>query len=297
MNLLWYWMLDPPRGGIIDRGEAAAFTQHLRGPEEQELEASLFLDEHGEPHFVKVRALGARDIYDTDRFVDLVAVAQAHMLSVLKLAWHPNASYVPMSFFQQEAEDGSGAGLQVTWPSAYGFNSAQAHALYEHTFGHRESLRLLADGLDERVPIQYRFLSLYKFLEIRYRGDSDHWDFGALRKACDAQLREYDGLKLPRSFQAELKHLRDRCAHIRTGSGKKRRLGVTALNPEALKEVTRMMPLLTEICRIVFNSELDGKVVFNDLRSWGERAMSEPAAKKTPPELSRNLSAAKAQIE
>lgn len=274
MNLLWYWMLDPPRSGISDQGKPAAFTQHLRGSEGQELEASLFLDEHGEPHFVKLRAIGAKDIYDTDRFVDLVEVAREHMLSVLKLAWHDNASYVPMSVFLQEAEDGSGAGLQVEWPSVYGFNSAQAHALYEHTFGHRQSLRLLADGLDARVPIQYRFLSLYKFLEIRYRGDNDRWNFDALRKACDAQLREYEGLKLPRTFQAELKHLRDRCAHIHTGSGKKRRLGVTALNPEALKEVIRMMPLLREICRTVFNSELDGKVAFNDLRSWGERLPS-----------------------
>ena len=82
MNLLWFWMLDPPRGGIIDQGETAAFTQHLRYLEGQELEASLFLDEHGEPHFVKVLAHGARDIYDTDRFVDLVAVAQQHMLSL-----------------------------------------------------------------------------------------------------------------------------------------------------------------------------------------------------------------------
>lgn len=274
MNLLWYWMLDPPRGGIIDQGKPAAFTQHLRGSEGQELETSLFLDEHGEPVFVKVRAIGAKDIHDTNRFVDLVEVAREHMISVLKLTWHHNASYVPMSIFLQEPEDGSGAGLQVEWPSAYGFNSAQAHALYEHTFGHRQSLRLLAEGLDERIPIQYRFLSLYKFLEIRYRGDNDHWDFEALRKACDAQLMEYEGLKLPRTFQAELKRLRDRCAHIRTGSGKKRRLGVTALNPEALKEVTQMMPLLREICRTVFNFELDGKVAFNDLRSWGERLFS-----------------------
>lgn len=284
MNLLWYWMLDTPRGGISDQDKVAAFTQHLRGTEGQELETSLFLDEHDEPHFVKVRAIGAADIHDTDRFVDLVEVAREHTLSVLKLAWHRNASYVPMSIFMQEPEDGSGAGLQVQWPSAYGFNSGQAHALFEHTFNHRQSLRLLVDGLDERVPLQYRFLSLYKFLEIRYRDDSDHWDFEALRKACDAQLKEYDGLKLSRTFQAELNHLRDRCAHIRTGSGKKRRLGVTALNPGALKEGTRMMPLLTEICRTVLNSELDGKVVFNDLRSWGERFWGEvgPSANIAP---------------
>jgi hypothetical protein len=36
-----------------------------------------------------------------------------------------------------------------------------------------------------------------------------------------------------------------------------------------------MMPLLTEICRTVLNSELDGQVVFNDLRSWGERFSEE----------------------
>jgi hypothetical protein len=61
-----------------------------------------------------------------------------------------------------------------------------------------------------------------------------------------------------------------------------------------------MMPLLTEICRTVFNSELDGKVVFNHLRSWGERLFSgeaESSPKEVPPGLNPNKSAAKAPIE
>lgn len=295
MNLLWYWMLDPPRGGIADHGQRAAFMQPLRGPNGQELEAYLFLDENGEPHFVKFRAIRARDLHDTNRFTALVDVAREHMLSVLKLAWHHNASYVPLSIFLEEPEDGSGAGVEVQWPSAYGFNPAQAQAIYEHTFGQREILRLLADGLDDRVPIQYRFLSLYKILEIRYRNNKDHWDFEALRTACEAQLMEYGRLGLHRTFQAELSHLRDRCAHIRTGSGKKRRLGVTALNPGALKEVNQIMPLLTEICRAVLNAELDGKVSFNDLRSWIERLSEDmkEGATKVSPGLDPHKSAAK----
>jgi hypothetical protein len=46
MNLLWYWMLGPPRGGIIDQGKAAAFTHSIQGPDGQELEASFFLGDY-----------------------------------------------------------------------------------------------------------------------------------------------------------------------------------------------------------------------------------------------------------
>lgn len=153
---------------------------------------------------------------------------------------------------------------------------------------------------DERIPIQYRFLSLYKFLEVRYRGDNGHWNFKDLQQICQAQLPGYDDLGIPRTFQAELKRLRDRCAHIRTGNGKRRQFGVTALNPEALTEVTRFMPLLREICRAVFNSEMDGKVTFNDLRSWGERLSSgeaESSTKDVPPGLNLNEPATEAPIE
>ena len=58
-----------------------------------------------------------------------------------------------------------------------------------------------------------------------------------------------------------------------------------------------MPPLLREICRTVFNSELDGKVAFHDLRSWGERGFSGEVAsssKEVPLGPNLNKSAAKA---
>ncbi|WP_186197550.1 hypothetical protein [Burkholderia gladioli] len=272
MNLLWYRMIDPTRGGITEIDKKIAFTQRVQGANSEELDASLFLDDHGEPHFVKIRVFGAKDMFDTERFIDLVDTAFEHMLSVLKLTWHRNATYVPLSVFCPEPDDGSGAGLQVEWPSVYGFNPSLAAGVYEHAFKHRESLRLLADGLDDRIPIQYRFLSLYKFLEIRFRNEKDHWDFEALQNACTSQINQYNQLRLPRPLPAELQHLRDRCAHIRTGIGKKRRLGITSLNPLAQKEVSRLMPVLIEICRSVFNSETEGRVTFVNLRPLHERA-------------------------
>jgi hypothetical protein len=273
MNLLWYWMLAPARGGFEDKGGKAAFTQPINGPHGQKLEASLYVDDQGEPLFVRVRAIDADNIHDAERYLELVELAKEHMLSILRFSWHHDASYVPMSIFSQETEGGAGASVVVEWPSIHGFDPQQAHALFHNTFDHRESLRLLTDARDERVPIQYRFLSLYKFLELRYRGSDDLWDLAALSDACRPQLSAFDELKLKRPFVAELHHLRDRCAHIRSGNGKRRRLGVTALNPVALNEIRRMLPLLTEICRTIFNAELSGRVVFNDLRPWPERVL------------------------
>ncbi len=270
MNLHWYWMINPPRGGFRDTNNPA-FTQKVAGPNGESLDASLFIDDSGQPLFVRVRAFDTAGLNDGERFISIVDLAKEHMLTVLRVTWQHDSSFVPASFFMQEPIEGSEAAVQVDWPSSFDFNAVEAHALYQHTIQERESLRLLTDGTGDALPLQYRFLSLYKFLELRFRGDDDKWDFNALSIACEPQLAAFAELGLGRTFHAELQHLRDRCAHVRTGSGKKRRLGVTALNSAAAKEVDRVLPLLVNICQAVLNSELAGKVEFRDLRPWYRR--------------------------
>jgi hypothetical protein len=208
-----------------------------------------------------------------ERFVDLVQIASEHMLSVLKLTWSPSAQYLQMSICTREADDGRGAQLQIREFGQNAFDAAQADDLYEHTLVHRHDLRLIADSISTAIPIQYRFLSLYKFLEHRFMNDEGHWDFEALEDLCQPHLEAFNALGTGRSLRAELMHLRDRCAHIMTGSGKKRKLGVSALHPKALKELTALMPVLSEMCRTVFNRQMDGLVVLNEPIPWNGRLM------------------------
>ena len=262
-------MLEPARGGIVDDGKRnPSFATKLNFPGGECLEASLYTDEQNEPLFVKIRAFDATSEQDSARFADMVQLASQHLLSVLKMTWHSAARYIPLSIMTIEHADGRGGNVRVEWPTGYNFNAEAAPGLFEHTIEHRESLRLIADGLDMSIPLQYRFLSLYKFLEIRFRSKDGNWDYPSLNKACEHQLTNFKNLKLNRSLTGELNHLRDRCAHIRSGSGKNRRLGVTALNPTAIREVELFMPVLCEICRGVLNVDLAGKIEIMAPFAW-----------------------------
>ncbi|TKC89382.1 hypothetical protein FAZ69_10580 [Trinickia terrae] len=285
MNLLWYWLVEPHRGGLNDTGRNAGLTQDVTFHDGSHLDVAVYLDEHAHPHFVRVRAFDAVDIYDTARFLDHVSVLAEHMLSVLKVTWSERTAYVPLSFFCQEAEDGTGASMLLQDMGERVFACDAARSLFVHTMEARQSLRLITDSLDPGIPAQYRYLSLYKFLEIRYRNDKDHWDWDALEAACAPQLEQFAALKLDRDLRGELEHLRDSCAHIKSGKGNKRRLGVTALHPKARRELERFMPIMAEICRAVFNADMAGKVELNQL-TWtpGLQKPSTPQGDAVGPE-------------
>jgi hypothetical protein len=276
MNLLWYWLIEPHRGRLKDTGQNAEFTQKITFDDGANLDVSVYLDDNAHPHFIRVRAFDAVDVNDTARFQDHVLVLAEHLLSVLKLTWSKQTSYVPMNFFCQEADDGTGASILLDELGERTFTGEAARSFFVHTLDARQSLRLITDSLDAGIPAQYRFLSLYKFLEIRYRNDKDHWNWDALAAVCVAQQEQFASLNLERNIRGELEHLRDSCAHIKSGKGKKRQLGVTALHPKALRELERFMPIMTEICRAVFNSEMEGKVGLSEL-AWAPGFPAFPA--------------------
>lgn len=270
MNVLHYWMLEPPRGGIEDQGKPPAFEQHIAGPAGEALDLALFCDESGDPHFIRIRDRGA-SIDTWQSHWPLIWTARQHLVSVLSLTRMNGGRLLSAHFYCEEGVDGHGAHIKVDWPTMFNFDPDLARGMYEHTFAWRQSLRMLVDSANDDIPLQYRFLSLYRFLEMRFRGDNDKWDYGALNRAPKPCAGEYASLRLDRTFFAELKHLRDRCAHIKSGSGPRRRLGVTGLNHEAEIEVERVLPIVQKICLVIFNEAHAGKVVLSDIRPWYKR--------------------------
>jgi hypothetical protein len=270
-NVLHYWMVEPPRGGIFDDGKKQpAFEVQMKSHDGRQTDAAVFCDDSGDPEFIRVRDHGAT-IQTVNANADLVMVAREHVVSVLRFTWFGGGRLLPTSFYTEEPDVGSGASIRVEWPSSFAFDGNAAKDFFVHTFEKRQSVRLLADGINDDIPLQYRYLSLYKFLEIRFRGDDDRWDHGAITRALGAHRDAFGALRLDRTFEQELNHLRDRCAHIRSGSGKRRRLGVTSLNYEARVEVERLMPILLGVCRDA-TSSWPASTVRAALRRWWGRS-------------------------
>jgi hypothetical protein len=269
----YYWIVDPPRGGINDDGSRQpAIVQDIVGVKGEKLQLVLHCDTSGEPHFFCVRVFDVDDVADINRVSELLTTVKEHLLSVLRLTWKTSASVVPLQIYMMEPEPSTGANMKIDWPTESPFTPSHAKDMFVHAFPLRQSLRLLTDGMSEQIPIQYRFLSLYKILEIRFMQPDEQWDSQALMAAAANQLHAFATLGLPRSLERELKRLRDRCAHIQTGRHKRRILGVTALNHGALLEVERVLPVLRDICRDIVNRESVGKFILGDLRPWYEKA-------------------------
>lgn len=260
MDVHHYWLFAPSRGGFIDDPGSPPAFEHSVSWQGKKYQWAVFTDSAGHPLAARLLIEGAPDERMTADAAPLATMLIQHTLAILRTAWGADVTLLPMTFSAQKQKEGA-AGLNIEWPAPSPLDVNLARALFEHALPMREFFRLFTDGVNESIPLQFRFLSLYKIIELQFRDGDGHWDNGGLARALAFQQAEFSALALPRPFPQELHNMRDRCAHIRVGRGKKRRLGVTSLSHDAAIEVERLFPLLRAICANLLNEKADGKFV------------------------------------
>jgi hypothetical protein len=107
----------------------------------------------------------------------------------------------------------------------------------------RHLMKLLSDTQLLSLPLQYRYLSLYKIFELELK-------FGGKWNGLDTLLapyqEQYGALKVSdRALKNIIHELRDKCAHIKTGNNDD--LGIVGLDHADTKIVSALMPLLIQI--------------------------------------------------
>ena len=60
-------------------------------------------------------------------------------------------------------------GLEIQEFTNLNFDIEKMKRLFAGSFPYREEIRLFIDGNDGRIPLQYRYLSLYKVIELHYK--------------------------------------------------------------------------------------------------------------------------------
>lgn len=112
------------------------------------------------------------------------------------------------------------------------------------SFKFYNELKLISDAQKVYIPVQFRFLSLYKFLELEFK-DSGIWTpkFETFTNNVQDEFKKRNiSTKL---FSKYLHEIRDKCAHIKSN---KNILGVTSLSYEDEKKVKIFTKFLTQIC-------------------------------------------------
>src|SRR5215469_16193382 len=104
------------------------------------------------------------------------------------------------------------------------------------SMGHQPLIKLLADAQMPLLPLQYRYLSLYKILELEFRL-AGRWI--GLQKLLEPYYDDYKGLNISmRSLPNLIHEMRDKCAHIKLGGNDS--LGIIGLEGADAKIVTAL---------------------------------------------------------
>lgn len=263
-----YWLIDPLRGGIDDNGQREPSIDHNIAWRDESYPFALICDDDGAPKFARLDIPCPTGEQIPENAKPLLTIVREHLLSTLRLTWREDVQFVPFTCWMFWEDDKPRKfNLELDMKGKESFNPKVASPLFIHAEPLREEVRLFVDGLDERIPAQYRYLAFYKLIEIRFK-QRKKWNEQSLRESLDNFREHHRGDNPSLNLRNELHDLRDKCAHIKS---KREVIGVTQLQHDELVRVGYMLPLLRELCRAFINEQAGGKFVLGDCRPWHER--------------------------
>jgi hypothetical protein len=180
----------------------------------------------------------------------LVSQLVDHMITVLRLTtdqhveklWFGQDTISIGSHGDENGKPNLGIRISLHSPADFKVDYANVAAVYSQTIAERSLLKLLGDSQYPTLPLQYKYLSLYKILEHEFRVDKKWPGLQDLLAPCEAHFKALGASA--KSLDNFLHDLRDKCAHIRIG--KKSELGITGLNSHDTALVEKVMPLLRQ---------------------------------------------------
>jgi hypothetical protein len=218
---------------------------------------ALVTDELGAVKYLRISIPGLKEDRFSDDDTAVIQAVKEHMLSVLRITYAHDVVVFPRplwTFADDGAEWSLDVELTITSTPAR-LDATLTRHLFTSSFQHREEVRLLLDGTDERIPLQYRLLSLYRLLELLFRSDG-RWAVTQIDEAFAPHSARLKALGIQRRLVNYVHEVRDKCAHIRTGKGT---FGVTHLNNKEATAVQNLLPIMQEVCLLALNQRAAGK--------------------------------------
>lgn len=254
----YYWIFEPIGGDIIDgshRSPAFEIPTLFKG---RYYNFSLFCKENGAPEYARliIPELDKEEI--PEELLPLLQNLKEHLLSILRIFFDREVQlFRPVWVFLPEGAPPK-MHINITETLAQKkLDSETIRSLFVSSMDCREEIRLLADGIDERIPLQYRFLSYYKIIEKEFRAKG-HWKSNLLERFLLKYLSLFQDAGFHTKPAPLLHEVRDKCAHIKTGT-KKEVIGVTHLNHKEAVRVERLLPILKDICIDLINEKVKGR--------------------------------------
>lgn len=267
---LYYWLFEPLRDGLRDDPSRTPAISVPVMYYNQSYYVSLLVDEDGIPEALRLTIPSLEEDRIPEALLPLLQLVKEHFLSTLRLGYRDDIQVFPMnvwSFFQEGTP--YEVNMRIDANLLDGFDAEKIRSFFVASYPFRHEVRLLIDGNDPRIPVQYRYLSFYKLIEHEFKSKG-RWKKTELHDFLNGYKNSFDNLEKTVTLSRYLHELRDKCAHIRTGNTKEI-LGVNSLNHKETKAVLEMLPILREMCRDLLNRKTSQAFQLGDIRPWYER--------------------------
>jgi hypothetical protein len=210
---------------------------------------------------VKIPSCPDKNISDEEN--NKITSLVEHMLGVLRLTYDLKVDFVREgnSYIQLigVVEDGQESNFEAKiWEEVFkdvNINVDSIRATFCRTVKIKDVVKLCADAVNSALPLQYRYLSLYKLFERDFTKNKK-WakEFKELLQPFEGEFR---ALKLTKmELFAFIIDLRNKCAHIVLG--KKKSPGILGLESPDARLVDVFMPLFVKIAGEHVNNKYKG---------------------------------------
>ena len=239
-----YWLLHPLLSNYDDDGSTDLFSMPIDFKGVGRFEAAA-VGVGGAITMIRVATLDS-DGDLTSPQIEAVETIKAHLLAVLRLTYdidiqeaHRMGTFLALGTRDVREKPDLHIRLEVP-QNNNDFDWNNVKNVFANTVTLKPLMILLADIQNGSLPLQYRYLSLYKAFELEFKAGRS---WSGLKEILRSAERDYVDLVVSsKDLQALFHELRDRCAHIRTGN--KDRLGIVGLPDQDLKIVSKLLPLL-----------------------------------------------------
>lgn len=257
---LYYWLVEPTRDVFLDTSESQPAFELQIESDWGENKFALFVSDDKIPEYARLTIPNLEEEKIPEEILPMIQAVKEHLLSILRITYYENVTLFPTSVwtFLEDISSYS-MGLEIQKFSNYKIDIDRAKRLLVGSFPYREELRLFIDGYDGRIPLQYRYLSLYKIIELHYKKQGQ-WNEEGLELLLGTYTSRFSDIKVTMKPASHIHMLRAKCAHIKTGKSKES-FGVTQLNHKETVDVSKILPIMSDICIDILNERANGEFV------------------------------------
>jgi len=252
-----YFAIKPLKDHYIDDGHSAMFNLDIDGVF-HDYEIAL-LGTNGTPDLLRIAVKNLPDENIPETALVGIQMLKEHFISIYHLNYDRE---IELSFFTVWNFIDECNPPALNFRIGFGvnkveFNPEKFKNEFNNLWSERETIKLLTEGIDERLPLYYRYLSLYRILEMLYK-NSGTWssDYKGLLSEFN---KTYHTIKQTgRTLEAYIEIMRNRCAHGRFRNKKGNDKGLTQLDNRGLVELNKFMPLMLDIVSKAVNKKIEG---------------------------------------